>query len=147
VINWLLEWVGIPFLVIGVWACGSAFMSKYIERDQHEKGRTSYDWYDDVWGILLVGAWPVSVPLSAPFMFALKAGGKVYNRLHRADLVINELEGKNNTAPNGPNQAYVTFVGAGFGQVHSIAIPIRQGYGHTNLQTPVEVQGIQVSIT
>jgi len=147
----IIEWFLFVVLGVGVWACGSAFVAAYVERYQHEKGDRNYDWFDDATGVLLVVLWPVTVPLVAPFFGAHKFGTTVFNRIHRAELITDELAGKNDsgfTSVGGPHNgtAYINFHNTEKGRVQAVTIPIHNSYGNINLNNPMEVTSVDVTV-
>ena len=151
-VEWLVQWFLLPLLGLGVWACGSAFVAAYVERYVHQKGHTSYDWFDDAPGILLVILWPITVPLVAPFYGAHKLGSVVFNRLHRAELIQDELAGKNSgTTTSGQvlpvnGTAYINFMNGGLVN-QTVTIPIQNSYGNIRFNTPITCESVDVAVS
>jgi len=78
-----------------VWFTVSRLIAGYINRDIKHKGKSG-DWFGGAvgWeGVAIVVAWPIAMWCAIPYLFAAWASKRIWNRVHMAELVQQELAG------------------------------------------------------
>lgn len=87
----ILTVLGIVVGAILLYSAVSFMVKGYIERGYRNKG-SSKTWDEDGADVFKVLAWPVALLVVLPAAVGESLGGKVWARVHRAELIEKELK-------------------------------------------------------